>query len=272
MAEEKTNTQKIMEAVANIPELSKIWAEAIKDQNDTSVWGAWNATVKYFLPNHSSSKPFEILDLLDAENPPPEIKSASIQPLKCISEILNTLDETTCLGEKENVLTYNCLCPEGAWNKAQYFIYLTYTIDGYYYRMDEEAYAEKQSWLSSTLLSENELLKICRETDQDGIREYYATWVLAFCLQEAGSEEDSMYKLYVTEDENFYYVEEPDGTEGEYQASPLEAFENSSLKFDMNKPLKVTEHDWDRETITYKMSWEDFNIEWQSQEEEQEEE
>jgi hypothetical protein len=271
MAKEKTNTQKIMEAVANIPELSKIWAEAIKDQNDTSVWGAWNAMVKYFYPTYSNLKPFEILDILDAENPSPEIKSASIQPLKCISEILNTLDETTSLGEEINVLTYNCLCPEGAWNTAQYFIYLTYTLDGYYYRMDEEGYAEKQSWFSSNLLSENELLKICRETEQESIREY-ATWVLAFCLQEAGSEKDFLYKLYVTEDRNFYYVEEPDGTEGEFQASPIEAFENSSLKFDINKPLKVTEADWDKETITYKMSWEDFNIKWQSQEEEQAEE
>lgn len=270
MAEEKTNTQKIMEAVANIPELSKIWAEAIKDQNDTSVWGAWNATVKYFLPNHSSSKPFEILDLLDAENPPPEIKSASIQPLKCISEILNALDETTSLGEEEHVLSYSGTCPEGAVSQGEYHIYLTYTLDGYYYRMDEED-AEKESWISATLLSEDELFEIFRETDQDGIRAY-ANWVLGFTIQEAGAKEDFIYTLYVSDDDQYYYVEEPDGTDGKYQVSPIVAFKKSSLKLNTKKPLKVTEGDWDKETIICQMGWENFNIEWQSQEEEQEEE
>ena len=270
MAEEKTNTQKIMEAVANIPELSKIWAEAIKDQNDTSVWGAWNATVKYFLPNHSSSKPFEILDLFDAENPPPEIKSASIQSLKCISEILNTLDETTSLGEEEHVLSYSGMCPEGALIQGEYHIYLTYTLDGFCYRMDEEN-AEKESWISSTLLSENELVDICWNADQEGI-ELYATWVLGFTIHEAGADNDFIYTIHVSDDDQYCYVEEPDKSRGDYYLTARDAFNGSSLKMDKNCIWKVTEGRWDKERILSELDWEDFNIEWQSEEEEQEEE
>ena len=268
MSEQATNTEKIQTLIAKIPSLSEAWSNAIEDQNDDTISDAWIATVEHFFPDAEDLGPESVLKLLKSKKLPCKNLSDFYHPIKFIADILIDLSDDLCFGEMERVLDYRCLQPEGAATICYYYIDMTKTLDGVSYCLSEEE-TEVESWLSSKRLSEADLVVICKDYEQEGIRSY-ASWTLAFSIEELGSSEKNIYSLFISHDDAFFYVEGPNST-GEYQIDPAKAFDYSSLKIDRNGTWKITEGQWDKEKILQHFEWQDLNIEWLASDEDEDE-
>lgn len=278
MSEEKTNTQKIMKVVDNIPELSKTWSTAIENQNDETISKAWNATLHHYLPGTGTLKPQGVLNVLSSDNPTIKNKPIDSKDLKVIAEILANLDcSDCCFGREELAISYTPkLVDPNARIVCNYYVFVIKSLEGFFYRMADESGAnmvEPQvgsgdiKWQSQTLASKKELIERCRELEREEVS-YFATWILAFTVQKHGANEEILYKFYVSDNTPCCYIEEPDGSEGDYQIDPLEALENSSLKMDKTNSWKITEGSWNMEKILEHFDWQDLDIHWYTYEEE----
>ena len=268
MPEEAPNTEKIKNLVAKIPSLSEAWSNAIEDQNDDTISDAWIATIKHFFPDTEDLNPESVLELIKSKELPFKNPSDFYHPINLIADILVSLSDDLCFGEMERVLDYRCLQPEGAATICCYYIDMTKTLDGVSYCLSEEE-TEVESWLSSKRLSEADLVVICKDYEQEAIQSY-ASWTLAFSIEELGSSEKNIYSLFISHDDAFFYVEEPNST-GEYQIDPEKAFDYSSIKIDRNGTWKITEGQWDKEKILQHFEWQDLNIEWFTSDEDEDE-
>ena len=260
MPEEATNTQKIQTLVAKIPSLSEAWSNAIEDQNDDTISEAWIATVEHFFPDTEDLNPESVLELLKSKELPCKNPSDFYHPINLIADILVSLTDDLCFGEMERLLEYCGLEPEGVVNTGSYYIDITKTLDGFSYELSEED-TEVESWLSSKRLSEADLVVICKDYEQEAIQSY-ASWTLAFSIEEKGNPENSIYSLFASDDEMFYYVEEQGQPDGKYQTSPKKAFYSSSLKINKSSLWEITEGQWGKDKILEYFEWQDLNIEW----------
>ena len=260
MPEEATNTEKIQTLVAKIPSLSEAWSNAIEDQNDDTIWGAWSATIEHFFPNTKVFEPESVLKLLKSKKLPCKNPSDFYHPIKLIADILIDLWDELCFGEAER-LWEDPIKPKGIINTGVYYIEITKTLDGFFYEVSED----DASWFSNKRHSNHE---ICHDYEQKSIEEFYDSWVLVFSIEEKGNPENSIYSLFASDDEMFYYVEEQGQPDGEYQTSAKEAFDYSSdeylsCKIGRNGTLKITEGLWSKDKILQHFEWwQDVNIEW----------
>ena len=226
MSEEATNTEKIQTLVAKIPSLSEAWSNAIEDQNDDTISEAWTATVEHFFPNTKVFEPESVLELLKSKELPCKNPSDFYHPIKLIADILVGLTDDLCFGEMERLLSRRSLAPDDVPYPVYIHIDMTKTLDGFSYCLSADD-AKEESWLSSKMLSEADLIESCRNHDQEGIRSY-ASWTLAFSIEELGNSEKNIYSLFISHDDAFFYVEEPNGN-GEYQIDPQEAVSYTHL-------------------------------------------
>jgi len=260
MSKPVTNTKKIKTLVVKIPNLFEAWSDAIKNQNDNRISKAWISTVKHFFPDTEGLDPESVLKLIKKKKLPYKNPSDFHHSIKIIADILVDLSDELCFGKKERLLDYCGLEPEGIINPGYYQIDVTKKLNGFSYSLSEVD-TKVHSWFSSKKLPEAELVKIVQDYEQDSIQSY-ASWTLAFSTKEIKDSEKIIYNLYVSDDEMFYYVEEPEGPDGIYQADPQNAFNCSSLKINKSSSWKITEGQWDKNKILYYFKWQDLNIKW----------